>query len=69
MKRRVIQTSWDSTTQLGSSWAMQSCLGDESPRETNVIEIVDEHAEVLLLGTQWDHSKIAPIFSLRLMDE
>jgi hypothetical protein len=48
---------------------MQSCLGDESPRETNVIEIVDEHAEVLLLGTQWDHSKIAPIFSLRLMDE
>jgi hypothetical protein len=32
-----------------SSWAMPSHLGDASLREMNVIDIIDEGAEMLLL--------------------
>jgi hypothetical protein len=48
---------------------MPSCLRDESPRVTNVNEVVDEDAKVLLLETQWAHLRIAPIFSLSFKDE
>jgi hypothetical protein len=34
---------------------MSNCLGDESKKETNMIEVVDEDAKVLLLETQWTH--------------
>jgi hypothetical protein len=54
---------------IESSHAMSSCLGDESPRVTNVNEVIDEDVEVLLLKTQWAHLRIAPIFSLSLKDE
>jgi hypothetical protein len=37
---------------IESSWATPSHLGDESPRVTNVNEIVEEDAKVLLLETQ-----------------
>jgi hypothetical protein len=48
---------------------MPSHLGDESPRVTNVIEVVDEDVEVLLLGIKWLTQRLAPIFSLGLKDE
>jgi hypothetical protein len=48
---------------------MPSHLGDESPRVTNAIEVVDEDVEVLLLGIKWLTQRLAPIFSLGLKDE
>jgi hypothetical protein len=38
---------------------MPSHLGDESPRETNATEAVDEDAKVLLLELKGAHSKIS----------
>jgi hypothetical protein len=38
---------------VGRYRATPSHLGDESPRVTNAIEVVDEDAEVLLLGIKW----------------
>jgi hypothetical protein len=48
---------------------MPSHLGDEYPRVTYTIEVIDEDVEVLLLGIKWLTQKLAPIFSLELMDE
>jgi hypothetical protein len=69
MKRRVIQTSRDSTTHLGVPGATSSHLGGEFPRVTNAIKVVDEDAEVLLLGIKWLTQRLAQIFSLGLKDE
>jgi hypothetical protein len=54
---------------LGSSQATTSHLGDEFPRVTNVIEVIEEDVEVLLLGIKWLTQRLAPIFSLGLKDE
>jgi hypothetical protein len=48
---------------------MPSHLGDESPRETNEIDVVDEDAEVLLLELKGLIQRLAPIFSLGLKNE
>jgi hypothetical protein len=48
---------------------MPSRLGDESPRETNEIDVVDEDAEVLLLELKGLIQRLAPIFSLGLKNE
>jgi hypothetical protein len=69
MKRRVIQTSRDSTTHLGVPGATSSLLGGEFLRVTNAIKVVDEDAEVLLLGIKWLTQRLAQIFSLGLKDE
>jgi hypothetical protein len=54
---------------LGSSRATPSCLGGESPRVTNEIEVIDEDVKVILLGIKWLTQKLAPIFSLELKDD
>jgi hypothetical protein len=48
---------------------MPSHLGDGSSRVTNVIEVVDEDAEVLLLGIKWLNQILARMISLELKDE
>jgi hypothetical protein len=48
-KRRVIQTFWDSTTILGSSWVTPSHLGDWTPMSNKHNEVVEGEGEVLLL--------------------
>jgi hypothetical protein len=48
---------------------MPSRLGDESPRVTKAIEVVDKDSNVLLPGIKWLTKRLAPIFSLGLKDE
>jgi hypothetical protein len=48
---------------------MPSHLGDGSSRVTNVIEVIDEDAEVLLLGIKWLNQILARMISLELKDE
>jgi hypothetical protein len=49
MKRRTVQTSWDSTTSLRVPGRCLAIYGSESPRVINTIEVVDGDGEVLLL--------------------
>jgi hypothetical protein len=48
---------------------MPSRLGYEPPRETNVIEAIDEDDKVLLLELKGLTQRLAPVFSLGLKNE
>jgi hypothetical protein len=62
MKRRVIQTFWDSTTILGSTWATPSHLEDWIPKSYKHNEVIEGKGEVLLLQSG-DTLKEVQIFS------
>jgi hypothetical protein len=48
---------------------MPSHLGDESPREINAIDVVDEDVELVLLELKGLTQRLAPIFFLGLKIE
>jgi hypothetical protein len=60
-RRRAIQTSWDFTTILESSWATPSLLGDWIPKSNKHNDVVEGEGEVLLL--EGGRLKGAQIFS------